>query len=221
MTPRELKGFEKVYLVPGESKRVKMNLDQRSFAYFDPARNAWRTDPGVYEIELGSPFAALLEEAGGDVRAQAYLVGGFFGTWIKASDARGAVLSNAGLSRIGASLGARAIVALPADTCGIAETSRIARYLAEQSAGQCGPCVHGLAAIASSLEELVQRGRRTPDAGLLRRRLAEVARRGACRHPDGAVALVSSGLRVFSDELERHLHGRRCTGHGHPVVQIP
>ena len=40
-------------------------------------------------------------------------------------------------------------------------------------------------------------------------------------HEDGAVALVSSGLRVFSDELERHLHGRRCTGHGHPVVQIP
>jgi beta-glucosidase len=52
--PRELKGFEKVYLVPGESRRVKMNLDPKSFAYFDPIRNEWRTDPGVYEIVIGA-----------------------------------------------------------------------------------------------------------------------------------------------------------------------
>ena len=157
-------------------------------------------DPGVYEIELGSAFAELLEQAGADPAAQAYLVGGYFGTWVRGPDARGAALSNADLARFGASLGARAIVVLPRDTCGIAETARVARYLAEQSAGQCGPCVHGLAAIADSLEQLV---RREPDDGLLRRRLAQVANRGACRHPDGAVALVSSALRVFSDELDR------------------
>jgi NADH:ubiquinone oxidoreductase subunit F (NADH-binding) len=178
-------------------------------------------DPGVYEVELGSPFAELVEQAGGDGRAQAYLVGGFFGTWLAASDANGALLSNADLGRFGASLGARAIVALPADACGVVETARVAQYLAEQSAGQCGPCVHGLAAVAQSLEELVRRSRRTPDVGLLRRRLAQVANRGACRHPDGAVALVASGLRVFSDEVDRHLHGRRCTGHGRPVVRVP
>jgi len=178
-------------------------------------------EPGVYEIELGSPFAQLLAQAGADGSAQAYLVGGYFGTWVKAVDVRGAALSNASLAHFGASLGARAIVVLPADACGIVETARVTRYLAEQSAGQCGPCVHGLAAIAASLEQLVQRGRHTPDAGLLRRRLAQIARRGACRHPDGAVALVASALRVFSDELDRHLHGRRCTAHGRAVLPIP
>jgi NADH:ubiquinone oxidoreductase subunit F (NADH-binding) len=177
-------------------------------------------EAGVYEIELGSPFAALLDQAGADPAAQAYLVGGYFGTWIRGADARGTALSNAELARFGASLGARAIVVLPRDVCGIGETARIARFLAEQSAGQCGPCVHGLAAIADSLEQLVRRTRNTPDDGLLRRRLAQVANRGACRHPDGAVALVSSALRVFSDELERHLQGRRCTGHGRTVVPI-
>ena len=110
---------------------------------------------------------------------------------------------------------------LPPDACGIAETARVARYLAEQSAGQCGPCVHGLAAIADSLEQLVRRTQHTPDDGLLRRRLAQVANRGACRHPDGAVALVASALRVFSGELDRHLHGQRCTGHGPPLLPIP
>jgi NADH:ubiquinone oxidoreductase subunit F (NADH-binding) len=178
-------------------------------------------NPGVYEVELGSPFARLLEQAGADVHAQAYLVGGYFGTWVRGADVRDAAISNGDLARFGASLGARAIVGLPPDACGIVETARVARYLAGQSAGQCGPCVHGLAAIADSLDELVHRTRRTPDTGLLRRRLAQVADRGACRHPDGAVALVSSALRVFSDELEQHLHGRRCTGHGRPVLPIP
>jgi NADH:ubiquinone oxidoreductase subunit F (NADH-binding) len=178
-------------------------------------------DPGVYEIELGSPLTQLLEQAGADHQAQAYLVGGYFGTWLSAADASRAALSNANLARFGASLGARAIIVLPPDACGIVETARVARYLAEQSAGQCGPCVHGLAAIAASLEQLVRRTGHTPDVELLRRRLAQVAKRGACRHPDGAVALVASALRVFSAELDRHLHGQRCTGHGRSVLPIP
>jgi NADH:ubiquinone oxidoreductase subunit F (NADH-binding) len=157
-------------------------------------------EPGVYEVELGSPFVDLLDRAGADPSAKACLVGGYFGTWVRGSDARGAALSNAGLGRFDAALGARAIVVLARDASGITETMRIACYLAEQSAGQCGPCVHGLASIADSLEQLV---RRAPDHALLRRRLEQVANRGACRHPDGAVALVASALRVFSSELSR------------------
>jgi NADH:ubiquinone oxidoreductase subunit F (NADH-binding) len=178
-------------------------------------------DPGVYEIELGSSLAALLEEGGATREAQAYLVGGYFGTWLSATDATKAVLSNAYLSRFGVSLGARAIVVLPQDVCGLVETSRVARYLADQSAGQCGPCVRGLAAIADSLDQLVRSREDAADDDVLRRRLAQVANRGACRHPDGAVALVGSALRVFGDELERHLNGDRCNGHGRPLVPIP
>ena len=46
------------------------------------------------------------------------------------------------------------IYALPASACGIVETARVARYLAEETAGQCGPCVYGLAAIADSLDSI-------------------------------------------------------------------
>jgi len=46
-----------------------------------------------------------------------------------------------------AGTGAGLIAALPADACGIAETARLVRYLAAESAGQCGPCLFGLAAI--------------------------------------------------------------------------
>jgi beta-glucosidase len=51
---RELKGFEKVFLSPGESKEVTLGVDRRSFAYFDPAAGHWRTDPGEYEIAIGA-----------------------------------------------------------------------------------------------------------------------------------------------------------------------
>ena len=51
---RELKGFEKVFLEPGESKEVTLRLDRQSFAYFDPESARWKTDPGEYEIAVGA-----------------------------------------------------------------------------------------------------------------------------------------------------------------------
>jgi beta-glucosidase len=51
---RELKGFTKVFLVPGESKLVNLSLDRRSFAYFNSRTSQWRTDPGRYEISIGA-----------------------------------------------------------------------------------------------------------------------------------------------------------------------
>ena len=177
--------------------------------------------PGVYEIELGSPLPDMLEQAGSEPDAQALLVGGYFGTWLSAGDAARALVSDSSLSAYGAALGARAIIALPQDVCGVVETARVARYLADQSAQQCGPCIHGLRSIAETLEQLVRRDRHLPDIGLLRRRLEQTSGRGACRHPDGAVALVSSALKVFGAEFERHLRGKRCTLHGRPILPIP
>ena len=165
--------------------------------------------PGVYEIPLGYPLASLLGDAGGiSTDVQAFLVGGYFGTWIPGA-AGDVVLSDEGLARLGARLGARAIRAHPAALCGVEATARIARYLADESAGQCGPCVHGLNAVAGDLEQLLDRRSRVSGVRL-ERRLAAIEGRGACAHPDGAVRLVASGLRVFARDVERHLAGKRC-----------
>ena len=95
--------------------------------------------------------------------------------------------SAAGLAPLGAGVGAGMIAALPADACGLAETARIARYLAGESAGQCGPCVFGLASIADPLQRLTDG--RDPSPALLHRWLGQVrSGRGACRHPDGTIA---------------------------------
>lgn len=169
--------------------------------------------PGVYEVALGVPLRELVAQAGGSREPiQAYLIGGYFGTWVDADTASRLSLSEADLSPLGGGLGARAIVALPARTCGLVETARIARYLADETAGQCGPCVHGLEAIAGALERLAS-GDRTDRRDRIERWVAAVRGRGACAHPDGASRFAASSLEVFADEVELHLRGR-CSGSG-------
>jgi beta-glucosidase len=51
--PKELKGFMKVSLRPGETKRVTVSLDGRAFAYYDAAGKRWRIEPGEYELMVG------------------------------------------------------------------------------------------------------------------------------------------------------------------------
>jgi beta-glucosidase len=51
---KELKGFAKVDLKPGESKRVTVNLDRRSFSFYDVNRKDWNAEPGEFAILVGS-----------------------------------------------------------------------------------------------------------------------------------------------------------------------
>jgi beta-glucosidase len=50
---RELKGFEKVHLAPGETKHVTLTLDARSFSYWDEAKHNWTIDPGKFVLHVG------------------------------------------------------------------------------------------------------------------------------------------------------------------------
>ena len=179
--------------------------------------------PGVYEIPLGLPLHELVAWAGGSsAPLQAFLVGGYFGTWITAEEAEAIALRDDDLGGL-ADRSARAIFALPDSACGIIETARVARYLAAESAGQCGPCVHGLDAAAGALERLAWGGfpRRSRAADpRLTVWLDQIGGRGACRHPDGAVRLIRSGLRVFADEAHRHARDS-CRGAGNAQLPLP
>ena len=156
----------------------------------------------MYEVALGDRLDRVIGAAGGPSEPlRALLVGGYFGGWVDASRAPWLRLLDTALRAAGAMLGARAIVALPATGDGLFESARIARYLAGESAGQCGPCVNGLAAIAGALERLAARNCGADDRERLDRWLAQVRGRGACRHPDGAAGFVASALRVFAEDV--------------------
>jgi NADH:ubiquinone oxidoreductase subunit F (NADH-binding) len=165
--------------------------------------------PGVYEIELGTRISEVVLQAGGVTEVlSASLVGGYFGGWTRDPSHRLTAASG---------LGAGVVVAFPASACGVRESARVTRFLAGESAGQCGPCVRGLDALASGLEQVaLAQGRDHRDQ--LERWAGQVAARGACRHPDGVSRFVLSTLDVFADELTLHLRKGRCSGRDRSVL---
>jgi beta-glucosidase len=57
--PKELKGFAKIELQPGETKTVAIALDFRAFAYYNPAYKQWITEDGEFDILIGSSSADI------------------------------------------------------------------------------------------------------------------------------------------------------------------
>jgi beta-glucosidase len=51
---KELKGFEKVWLKPGESTKVSVTLDKQAFPYYDVGSKRWNIKPGNFLISVGS-----------------------------------------------------------------------------------------------------------------------------------------------------------------------
>lgn len=178
--------------------------------------------PGVHEIEIGTRIGDVLALSGGPVDDVAgVLVGGYFGTWLRTEEPLRVPFSAAGLRPVGGSVGAGTIVVLPRATCGLQETARIARYLSRESAGQCGPCVFGLRALADAAVALAG-GRHAIEALREMRDLpGEIEGRGACAHPDGAARLARSAIDAFPHEVQLHLQGRCSAPHGGPVVPVP
>jgi NADH:ubiquinone oxidoreductase subunit F (NADH-binding) len=166
-------------------------------------------NPGVVEVDRGTPLWDIVTRSDPIESVQALLVGGYGGTWVDPTYFA-SPYSSISLRIVGASAGVGVLEVLGASTCGVAESSRIARYLAEQSAGQCGPCFLGLPAIAAVLEDLAG-GRSTADfVPRLDRLLGQVNGRGACSHPDGAVRMVGSALGVFARDVATHARGESC-----------
>lgn len=163
--------------------------------------------PGVIEAGYGVRLGDLVDAAGGPAAPlQAVLFGGYHGGWAPARPEL--EVSRAALAPFGASPGAGIVHALPAGACGLAETARIARYLAGEVAGQCGPCVNGLPRLAGTLDDLAHHRARPGLPAEVRRLAALVTGRGACRHPDGTARMVISAMRMFEADVAAHLTGR-------------
>jgi len=179
--------------------------------------------PGVYEIEQGASLTSLIEAAGGARGpVQGALLGGYAGSWIAGSLLGGVALSNEHLAPHGATLGAGVVLLLSDEACPVAETARLARWLAAQSARQCGPCLHGLDALAATLEQLAGGAGGTRAAQRIDQLCSLVARRGACNHPDGAVNVILSALEAFGAEFADHArHGPCQSCNRAPELPLP
>jgi NADH:ubiquinone oxidoreductase subunit F (NADH-binding) len=166
--------------------------------------------PTVLEVALGTPLRSILREVGADPDPLAVLTGGYGGAWL-AGEHLDVGYCNESLRPLGAVVGAGILVVVPKGACGLAETHRIVKWMANESSRQCGPCAFGLPALAEDLRSLLH-GTRDPQAVLVRikERCAVIDGRGACRHPDGVVRLVDSALHVFASHLDDHVRAIPC-----------
>lgn len=167
----------------------------------------------VVETPAGSPLSYILGLCGTDP-GQGVLVGGYHGRFLDRDAAWSARVSRDALEALGSTLGAGALLPLPEGTCPVGEVLQVARWMAKESAGQCGPCVLGLPALADTLAWAADGGgQEALDA--VRARANSVKKRGACSHPDGSARLVESALETFPEEFAEHALGYGC---GRPVI---
>jgi len=179
-------------------------------------------EPGVYELEVGTPVGEVLTLCGASGAASHLLLGGYFGSWQDIEGIAAVPLAAEDLKRAGASPGAGVIVVLPPGSCGLAETARVLAYLARESAQQCGPCTFGLPAVADDFAQLAAGRPQGQVLDRLSRRLGVIEGRGACRHPDGAVRLAATALTAFAADVHAHLSQRRCdsAARGRPPAAV-
>jgi NADH:ubiquinone oxidoreductase subunit F (NADH-binding) len=174
--------------------------------------------PGVVEVALGDSLADILSRVGA-FPATGILVGGYSGTWLTPAEADIARWSRSSLERWGASPGCGVIAVMPTGACPLEEVARVSRWLASQSAGQCGACRHGLPALAEAWETVALGTGHGSESADIARWSEMIRGRGACHLPDGAASFAASALRVFADHLPLHeTHRGPCPGATGPAV---
>ncbi|ASU82409.1 NADH-quinone oxidoreductase subunit I [Nocardiopsis gilva YIM 90087] len=173
--------------------------------------------PAVVECPSGTPLSDVLVACHAPV-GRGVLVGGYHGTWLRPDAVERAVVSRAGMEAVGAVLGAGVVVPLGGDACPLEETALVLRYMAKESAMQCGPCFRGLPELARAFDALVE-GEGDPEE--VQRAAAVGNRRGACAHPDGTARMALSALEAFPDDVAAHRYDGGCGTSKPGVLPLP
>ncbi len=143
--------------------------------------------PGVYEVPV-SWTALDVGRAAGQVEDPRLLItGGWHGTWMVWEDIKHVALQRDLFESTGARWGAGAMVWLPGRVRPQQALAGITTWLAAESAGQCGPCVEGLPALARAVQR----------ESVITHEFDDVDGRGQCAHPTATVAAVRSALNAI------------------------
>jgi NADH:ubiquinone oxidoreductase subunit F (NADH-binding) len=167
--------------------------------------------PGITTVKQQMTFGELLEHVDGPTeRLRGVLLGGYGGSWAHPAQLRDLRLEEFELRGHGLTLGAGIVFMLGESSCAVAEVARVTRWMASQTAGQCGPCVRGVGAIADALMQLTAPRRGPSGYARIERWSQMIQGRGACAHPDGVSRFVSTALETFSDEFDQHARTGGC-----------
>ncbi|HSG74805.1 MAG TPA: NADH-quinone oxidoreductase subunit NuoF [Burkholderiales bacterium] len=173
--------------------------------------------PGNYEVKLGTPFAQLLEMAGGvrgGRKLKAVIPGGSSMPVLPAATMLATDMDYDSIAKAGSMLGSGAVIVMDETTCMVRALERLSYFYFEESCGQCTPCREGTGWLYRVVHRIENGQGRREDLALLDDVSDNIAGRTICALGDAAALPVKSFLKHFRDEFEHHVEHQRCLVQG-------
>jgi len=169
--------------------------------------------PGNYEVGMGTPFAELLEMAGGvrgGRKLKAVIPGGSSTPVVPGHIMMQAKMDYDSIGKAGSMLGAGSVIVMDETTCMVKVLARIAHFYFEESCGQCTPCREGTGWLARVVHRIEHGHGRPEDLDLLMDVSAKIEGHTICALGDAAAMPVASFIKHFREEFEYHIKHGKC-----------
>jgi NADH-quinone oxidoreductase subunit F len=169
--------------------------------------------PGNYEVPLGTPFATLLELAGGmrdGKKIKAVIPGGssmpvLTGDVMMATD-----MDYDAIAKAGSMLGSGAVIVMDETRCMVRSLLRLSYFYFEESCGQCTPCREGTGWLYRMVHRIEHGQGRPEDIDLLNSVADNIQGRTICALGDAAAMPVRAMIKNFREEFEYHIEHKHC-----------
>jgi NADH-quinone oxidoreductase subunit F len=174
--------------------------------------------PGNYEVRLGTPFATLLEMAGGVTkgrRLKAVIPGGSSMPVLPAAIMMQTDMDYDSIAKAGSMLGSGAVIVMDDSTCMVKALERLAYFYYEESCGQCTPCREGTGWLYRMVNRIETGRGRPEDLEALTSVADNIQGHTICALGDAAALPVKSFIGHFRDEFVHHIEHKRC------LVSVP
>ena len=169
--------------------------------------------PGNFEVPLGTPFAKLLELAGGmrdGKKIKAVIPGGSSMPVVPGDIMMATDLDYDSIAKAGSMLGSGAVIVMDETRCMVKCLERLSYFYFEESCGQCTPCREGTGWLYRMVHRIEHGQGRMEDLDVLNSVADNIAGRTICALGDAAALPVKSFIKHFRAEFEHHVHHKEC-----------
>ncbi|MGB8517538.1 MAG: NADH-quinone oxidoreductase subunit NuoF [Gallionella sp.] len=170
-------------------------------------------NPGNFEVPMGTPFAKLLEMAGGvryGNKLKAVIPGGSSMPVLRGETMMDLTMDYDSISKAGSGLGSGAVIVMDDTVCMVRALERLSYFYYEESCGQCTPCREGTGWLYRIVHRIEHGEGRKEDLDLLLSVGENIAGRTICALGEAAVWPVQGMLKNFREEFEYHIEHKRC-----------
>jgi len=169
--------------------------------------------PGNYEIKLGTPFAKLLEMAGGmrdGKKLKAVIPGGSSMPVLPADIMMATDMDYDSIAKAGSMLGSGAVIVMDETRCMVKSLLRLSYFYYEESCGQCTPCREGTGWLYRMVDRIEHGKGRPEDLDMLDNVAQNIQGRTICALGDAAAMPVRAFLKHYRDEFQHHIDHKKC-----------